>query len=146
MKVFLNGKFDVLHCGHFNLLSYARVLAGRHGKVTVAIDTKRRIIETTGKEPIFGELDRCKTLTQLRYPFNDTLLNLVDGVYFFDSEEELRELITLNKPMYLLKGSEWKEREVIGSDLTNLIFYNSDYEFHSTDIVKRILERHAPKN
>ncbi len=143
MKIFLNGKFDNIHPGHYNLLVYARTLAGRHGKVTMAIDTGRRIEEMTGKKPLFGEIERAYNLVHLTYPYQDTTLKLIDGVYFFDTDQELLDLINSERPFYLIKGNDWEGKHVIGEDIVNVLFHHSDYKFHNTDIEKRIIDRYV---
>lgn len=145
MRTLLNGKFDFLHPGHFNLLVYARTLAGRSGTVIVALDTTKRIIQLTGRQPLFTEDEREKAILRLTYPCDGTQRRLIDAVDFFDSEQELRGLINIYKPLHLIKGEDWKDKEVIGSDLADVIFYKSYYEFHATDIEKRIIERHEHK-
>jgi cytidyltransferase-like protein len=46
MKVWINGCFDVLHHGHFQLISHAKSLGG---KLTIGIDSDRRVKESKGE-------------------------------------------------------------------------------------------------
>ena len=44
MKVFVNGCFDVLHRGHFQLIHYATSL----GELTVALDSDEKVARDKG--------------------------------------------------------------------------------------------------
>ena len=47
--VFTNGCFDLLHVGHFKLLTFCRELAGPKGYVIVAIDTDSKVSKDKGE-------------------------------------------------------------------------------------------------
>ena len=84
--VMVNGTFDVLHPGHIALLNTARSYGDF---LIVAIDTDRRVKELKGpKRPINGQQDRSIMLSNLK---------AVDIVEFFDSTEELIEIMEMYK-------------------------------------------------
>jgi D-beta-D-heptose 7-phosphate kinase/D-beta-D-heptose 1-phosphate adenosyltransferase len=105
MKIsFVNGCFDVLHPGHIKLLKYARSLGDY---LIVAIDSDRKVAEMKGSErPIFSQHDRALMLKAIRY---------VDVVHVFDTKEDLEQLLESIQPDILVVGSDWKGKEVVGS-------------------------------
>ena len=67
MLVFVNGCFDVLHRGHFELLKFARELGTR---LVVAIDSDNRVNQLKGGgRPFFKQEDRRFALESLRCYF-----------------------------------------------------------------------------
>lgn len=143
MKIFLNGCFDVLHAGHFNLLNQARVLAGYDGQVMVAIDTDDRISIKHPNAPIFPLDVRLANLRVLK--FIDR--SLIDHVVVFQTDDDLRALIQHFKPKYLMKGSDWAGQKIIGEELTQVAFYPVEKngiteKISSSTIIKTILDRY----
>lgn len=111
-----NGVYDVIHRGHVRLLEYARSLGN---KLIVAIDTDSRVKTLKGaNRPINNSSDRRKVLEAIRY---------VDMVVEFDSEEELIAIIKdLDYPI-MVKGDEYKNKRIVGSE------YCSDIKFVEKD-------------
>jgi cytidyltransferase-like protein len=139
--VFTNGCFDVLHAGHFNLLSYCRTLAGKNGRVIVAIDSDVKVSNDKGiTRPIFGQEYRRNALESLVYPHHSFFKLMIDQVVYFNTNEELYEIIKLNKPDYIVKGSDW-QGNVVGSDLAEVKLYKRDVPYSSSKIIKRITQR-----
>tara|TARA_Y100000289_G_scaffold13804_1_gene12939 strand:- start:145 stop:543 length:399 start_codon:yes stop_codon:yes gene_type:complete len=105
MKIsFVNGCFDVLHPGHIEMLKYARS-SGDY--LIVAIDSDRKVEEMKGPErPIFPQHDRALMLRAIRY---------VDVVHIFDTKEDLEQLLESIQPDIMVIGSDWKGKEVVGS-------------------------------
>lgn len=105
MKIsFVNGCFDVLHPGHIKLLKYARSLGDY---LIVAIDSDRKVAEMKGSErPIFSQHDRALMLKSIRY---------VDVVHVFNTKEDLEQLLESIQPDIIVVGSDWKGKEVVGS-------------------------------
>jgi len=86
MIIWVNGCFDVLHRGHFELLNYARSLGSM---LIVGIDTDRKVREDKGSDrPIYPLEDRKYQLSSLK---------AVDVIHTFDSRQELEELIKIIK-------------------------------------------------
>jgi rfaE bifunctional protein nucleotidyltransferase chain/domain len=130
--VMVNGTFDVLHPGHIALLNTARSYGDW---LIVAIDTDRRVRELKGEQrPINNQTDRKIILSNLK---------AVDIVVFFDSKEELIELMKLYKPDVYVKGSDWKHdtKSTAHQYCKEVIYYDRIEEYSSTKIIQRIADR-----
>src|SRR4029079_13282456 len=114
LTIVTNGKFDVLHTGHFNILNFCRTIAGSDGKVIVLIDSDKRIA------PIVNEEIRRINLKKLMYGTR----KMVDAVQIFSTDDELHFQIKENNPDFLVKGSEWAGKLIIGESTTQVIFFN----------------------
>ena len=128
ITVIVNGTFDVLHPGHVALLNTARSYGDY---LVVAIDTDRRVKQLKGTtRPINDQNDRRVVLSNLK---------AVDIVEFFDSEEELIELMKIYKPGVYVKGSDWKhDTQSIAHEYCNkVIYFDRIEEYSSTDIIAR---------
>ena len=106
IRVFTNGCFDVIHPGHLKMLKYCAML-GEH--VTVGIDSDRRVKKLKGNDrPVNSEEVRKFILMNFRW---------VNEVKIFDNEQELIQLVTNCSPDYMVVGSDWEGKPVIGSEL-----------------------------
>ena len=128
MKVMVNGTFDILHRGHLQMLQYARSL-GDH--LLVAIDTDRRVKELKGQSrPINNQEDRKFYLENLM---------AVNEVQFFDSKEQLIDIMKAYKPEVYVKGSDWQGKSVEATNYcNNVIFYNRVGDYSTTNTILRI--------
>jgi D-beta-D-heptose 7-phosphate kinase/D-beta-D-heptose 1-phosphate adenosyltransferase len=102
--VFTNGVFDLLHYGHVSYLQKAK----KRGHVLfVALNTDRSVRRLKGKSrPLTPLKDRAYTLAALA---------CVDAVTHFD-EDTPAELIARVRPDVLVKGADYKTREIVGAD------------------------------
>lgn len=111
MKVWVNGSFDVVHIGHIRLLEYASTL----GSVKVGIDTNERIQKLKGKDRPFNTLiDRIEFLRSIKY---------VNNVEVFNTDEQLTNIIKQYQPDYMIIGSDYKGKSIIGSEHIGKIIY-----------------------
>lgn len=124
--VFVNGCFDVLHPGHIELLRYAKSLGDY---LIVAIDSDRKVAEMKGPErPIFSQEDRSNVLSAIRY---------VDVIHTFDSKEELEDLLESISPDIMIVGSDWKGKEVVGSQYAKAVrFFDRIGEYSTTKTIQ----------
>ena len=102
--VFTNGCFDILHYGHVMYLEKAR----RTGDcLIVGINSDLSVKRIKGPHrPVVNEFDRARVLAGLES---------VDFVAIFNEETPLK-LIKALKPDLLIKGSDWKNKGIVGSD------------------------------
>ena len=128
----VNGTFDVLHPGHIALLNTARSYGDY---LIVAIDTDRRVKELKGdKRPINCQQDRMIMLSNLKS---------VDIVEFFDSKEELIEIIEMYKPEVYVKGSDWKHDKGSTAEkyCKQVIYYDRVGDYSTTNTIQDIINR-----
>jgi cytidyltransferase-like protein len=131
MNIWVNGCFDILHTGHLDLLEFAKSLHNNYNKLLVGIDSDRRVKILKGKKrPINGQFERKRFLMSL---------NCVDQAYIFDSDKELKDFIINHEIDYMVVGDHYRDKEVIGSDLTRygVVYYPTDKR-SSTDLIKKI--------
>jgi len=103
--VFTNGCFDILHAGH------VRYLTGARSKGDVLVlglnsDSSVKSIKPDNR-PIVSQDQRAEVLAGLA---------CVDYITIFDEPDPLA-LIRAIKPDILVKGADWEESEIIGSDV-----------------------------
>jgi D-beta-D-heptose 7-phosphate kinase/D-beta-D-heptose 1-phosphate adenosyltransferase len=101
--VFTNGCFDMLHPGHLRLLSRAAALGD---VLVVAINDDASVERLKGAgRPIYPAGERAEILLALRW---------VDYVTIFPEETPL-ETIERVRPDVLVKGAEYRERDIVGA-------------------------------
>lgn len=102
--VFTNGCFDILHAGHARYLREAAKL-GDVMVVGVNTDASVRRLKGEGR-PLQGEADRAYLLASL---------GCISYVVIF-REDTPAALIRRVVPDVLVKGGDWKGKEIVGSD------------------------------
>ena len=102
--VFTNGCFDLLHVGHVRYLNEAR----QKGDVlVVAVNTDRSVRKIKGdSRPIIPQAERAEILSALA---------AVDFVTYFDEGTPF-EIINELKPGILVKGADYRARDIVGND------------------------------
>ena len=128
--IFVNGTFDILHPGHVQLLNYAQ---GLGDYLIVAIDSDRRVRELKGKDrPVNSESDRKLMLENIRG---------VDSVCIFDSNQELEDICRLHNPV-MVKGSDYRDRDIVGQQhCKEIIFYDRIEPYSTTRSIQDISNR-----
>jgi D-beta-D-heptose 7-phosphate kinase/D-beta-D-heptose 1-phosphate adenosyltransferase len=128
-KIFVNGTFDILHTGHLELLAYARSLGDF---LYVGIDSDRRVKELKGSSrPINNQQERKTMLEALRY---------VDSVHIFDSDNDLRALITDCDIM--VKGDDYQGQPIVGQEVCKqIIFFKKINGYSTTQKISDITNR-----
>jgi len=123
-KVWVNGTFDILHVGHLRLLEYASKL----GTLRVGIDFDTRVKELKGETRPFNMwMDRIYFMSRIQG---------VDSVVGFGSEFELKEQIRLWEPDYLVVGSDYRDKYVIGSEYSKeVVFFDKIGDYSTTKIL-----------
>ena len=103
--VFTNGCFDILHLGHIDYLSKAKDLGDI---LIIGLNTDLSVQRLKGKNrPVVNEGARAMLLASMLF---------VDAVVLFD-EDTPYELIKSVQPNILVKGSDYKEEDIVGYDI-----------------------------
>lgn len=102
--VFTNGCFDILHAGHIHLLSSCRQFGDR---LIIGLNSDESVKRLKGAErPINGEVERAVVLAAMHSS---------DAVCIF-SDLTPETLIHAVKPDVLVKGGDWKMKDIVGAD------------------------------
>lgn len=130
--VFTNGCFDILHRGHVEYLQEAAALGDRL-VIGVNSDASVRRLGKAPDRPLNDQDSRAKVLAALR---------LVDAVVIFDEDTPM-ELIQAIGPDVLVKGGDWTEDKIVGSQYVRS--YGGEVRslklvdgFSTTSLVERI--------
>ena len=129
--VFACGCFDILHCGHVELLSFAKSL-GDILIVGLNSDTSVKLLKGNNR-PINRQEQRLFMLEALKY---------VDNVVIFD-EINARALIEFICPNIFVLGSEYKNKiisENYSAELCGcrIIYYEKNINISTTQIIEKI--------
>jgi D-beta-D-heptose 7-phosphate kinase/D-beta-D-heptose 1-phosphate adenosyltransferase len=105
--IFTNGCFDILHAGHVRYLEAAK----SYGDVLIlGLNSDRSVTALKGEgRPINTQIDRAYILAALE---------AVDYVVVFD-EDTPYDLIKAVKPHVLVKGGDYKGKDVVGQDIAD---------------------------
>lgn len=131
--VFTNGCFDILHLGHAKYLEFAR---GLGDLLVVGINSDKSVRKLKGPgRPVCDVSERTQMLAAL---------GDVDYVVVFDADTP-DALIREVKPDVLVKGEDWKDKGVVGSDFVKS--YGGEVVLapmvkgkSTSDIIERILK------
>ena len=129
--VFTNGCFDILHMGHVDYLSKAAT----YGDVLVIglnTDASVRKLKGPGR-PVNEQNARAALLASLFF---------VDAVVLFGQDTPY-ELIQMIQPDVLVKGSDYKEEDMVGYDIVRskngrIIAIDLLQGYSTTNIIKKL--------
>ncbi len=126
MKIWVNGCFDILHRGHFELFNYAKSLGNY---LVVGIDSDEKVAQDKGPDRPYNNLeDRHYALESLK---------AVDQIYVFDSKDHLEWLVQKEQPDILVVGSDWKGKEIVGGHFAKkIVYFDRVGNYSTTDILK----------
>jgi len=133
--VFTNGCFDIIHSGHVDYLTKAKMMGD---VLFVGINSDSSIKRIKGdKRPILDENERAFIVASLK---------AVDYVSLFD-EDTPKELIGAIVPDVLVKGADWAIENIVGRDVVEanggkvetIKFVNNQ---STSNIIKKILSKY----
>jgi D-glycero-beta-D-manno-heptose 1-phosphate adenylyltransferase len=131
--VFTNGCFDIIHRGHIAYLNEAKSLGDI---LVIGMNSDSSVRQLKGYDrPVNNQTDRAFILDNLKP---------VDYVIIFD-EGTPYKLIKKIVPDILVKGGDWKEDEIVGSDIVKKkggkVFSLKFIEnYSSSGIIKKLKE------
>ncbi len=118
--IFTNGCFDILHLGHVKYLEASKKMGD---VLIVGVNSDESVKRLKGKDrPINPEFDRAYLLSALE---------CVDYTVIFD-EDTPYELIKIVKPDVLVKGGDYRYKNVVGSDIAKEVRFVDFVEGKST--------------
>lgn len=107
--VFTNGCFDILHRGHVEYLAKAKKLGD---VLVVGLNSDSSVKKIKGlKRPVNKERDRATVLAALE---------AVDYIVIF-KEPMPYNLIKNIRPDVLVKGGDWKPKDIVGNDIVKKV-------------------------
>jgi rfaE bifunctional protein nucleotidyltransferase chain/domain len=134
--VFTNGCFDILHAGHVRYLSAAK---SEGDILVVGLNSDASVKAIKGKDrPITPQNQRAEVLAGLA---------CVDYITIFDEPDPLKLIQTL-RPDVLVKGDDWPEEHIIGSDFVKsrggrVVRVPAVPGASTSQIIKRIIKLHG---
>ena len=130
-KIFVNGTFDVVHYGHIKLLEFAKSFDDSF--VFVMIDSDQRTKKLKGScRPVNNQQYRKFFLESIRF---------VDRVEIFDSDDDLLKTLETYSPDIMVKGSDYKNKEIIGQQFCKKILFYERTQHSSTSIIQYSIDR-----
>ncbi len=132
--IMTNGCFDIIHPGHIHLLSESKKLGDT---LIVAVNSDKSVKELKGNNrPINNQNDRLYVLSGLES---------VDYVILFDDITPEKLICTI-LPDILVKGSDYKGKEIAGKDCLDkngkkIILVDILPEKSTTNIIDQISEK-----
>jgi D-beta-D-heptose 7-phosphate kinase/D-beta-D-heptose 1-phosphate adenosyltransferase len=114
------------------MLQHAKAIPDSY--VYVLIDSDRRVKELKGSDrPIHNEYERASFLAALKS---------VDRVDIFDTDQELINYIKNFDPDVMVKGSDYKDKPIIGAEYCKkIIFYDRLEKYSTTNKIQDIINR-----
>lgn len=124
---FTNGCFDILHLGH---ISYLETAKKPNRVLIIGINSDSSVRKIKGrKRPIISQNERARVLASLA---------CVDYVTVFNEPTPLNLIKTL-QPDILVKGADWKGKEVAGADLVKKVeFIKYLTRYSTTKVIESI--------
>lgn len=121
--VFTNGCFDILHSGHIRTLKFAKKFGD---KLIVALNSDESIFQLKGStRPIVPLIHRINVVSALE---------MVDFVVSFE-ELTPENILKSLKPEVLIKGEDYKNKEIIGAEYCKDIILSPFYNDTSTSLI-----------
>lgn len=132
--VFTNGCFDLIHVGHVSLFQKAKSLGD---VLIVAINSDKSLASIKGpKRPLVCQKDRVKVLSALQ---------AIDYIIIF-SKNTPYEVLKQIKPDILVKGADYKVKDIIGREFVKKVYRFPFVKGKSTtNLIKLIVERYGNK-
>ena len=128
-KIFTNGCFDIIHRGHLELLKYCKSLGG---EVIVGLNSDASVKILKGKNrPINNQNDRKLMLRSIRY---------VDNVIIFHENTPYNLIKEIN-PDIIVKGGDYKIKDVVGNNICEVKIFNYVNGYSTTKTIQSITDR-----
>ena len=128
MKIgFTSGAFDLLHAGHALMLKEAK---DQCDHLIVAIQSDPSINRPEKNSPVQSYEERTIMVKAIKWD---------DEVRFYDTENDLCELLKEINPDVRIVGADWQGKQFTGCELPIKIYFNSrDHGWSTSDLRDRV--------
>ena len=135
MKIgFTSGAFDLLHAGHSLMLKEAKEQCDH---LIVAIQSDPSVDRPEKNSPIQSYEERTIMVKAIKW---------VDEVRFYDTENDLCELLKEINPDIRIVGADWQGKQFTGSELPVKVYFNSrDHGWSTSDLRDRVYRAELDK-
>lgn len=129
-----NGCFDILHGGHIDFLQRAKELASP-SLLIVFLNSDSSVKQLKGNDrPILSQDDRMKILLSLK---------MIKYVVIFNSEQELADCYKDLQPDILVKGDEYQDKPLTGSEFAvSIVLLPHAIHQSTTELIQRCQHVH----
>lgn len=131
---FVASSFDLIHPGYITMLKEAKtvcehLICGLHTDPTIDRSQKNKPVQTTE--------ERLMVLEAIKY---------VDEVVFYDTEDGLRNLLKTLQPDVRILGTDYRDKQVTGSELDiEIHWHERNHEWSTSGLRKRVWEAEQSK-
>lgn len=129
MTVITYGTFDLFHVGHLRLLQRAKALAGKNGKLIVAVSSDRFNWEEKHKRCAIRDVDRMEIVGALK---------CVDMVITEENWQQKTSDIDKYKVDIFVMGDDWKGKFDYLASQCQVVYLPRTPDVSSTDIKQSI--------
>jgi glycerol-3-phosphate cytidylyltransferase len=130
---FTAGNFDILHPGYIYTFETAKDLCE---EFYVFLHKDPSVHRNSKYKPVIPLYERYKTLMAIKY---------IDGVYTYETENDLIELIKFWKPDLRILGEDYINVPFTGEDLPIEVFYTTRSHEWSTTKLKDLITKQTLK-
>ena len=121
------GSFDVIHPGYIKLFKDAKNYCNH---LTVCLHEDPSVFNKSKIPPILNIEERKEILYSIKY---------IDNIICYKTESELQQILQNKKFDVRIIGSDYKDKNITGSDLTkNIVFHNRNHNWSTTDYKRKI--------
>lgn len=122
---FTCGAFDLLHAGHALMLEECKEHCD---ELVVGLQTDPSIDRPYKNAPVQTFEERLTMLRSIKW---------VDTIVFYDTEQELYDLLDSTRPDVRIIGADWQGKEYTGHDLPIRVVFNTRTHGYSTSELRR---------
>ena len=130
---FTAGNFDLLHPGYIYTFEEAKNHCDRF---IVFLQKDPSLHRKSKYKPVIPLYERYRTLMSIKY---------IDGVYIYQTEEDLLKLIEFFKPDIRILGEDYIGEDFTGKDLPIEVIYTTRSHEWSTTKVKDLITKQTLK-
>lgn len=120
------GTFDLLHCGHINILERAKTLGDI---LIVGVSSDKLNYFKKNKYPIYSEQERMKIIQSIKF---------VDEVFLEESLELKEDYILKYKADVLVMGDDWQGKFDYLSKTCEIVYLSRTPSISTTAVIEKI--------